>query len=103
MITSYSIDEIIEYASTNSPFYRELYSGVSKPKLRNLPVLDQAPFWKALGDDKLLTANSRDGVVFKSGGTTGNPKHSYFNREEWESFCHIFGTGMSDNLREGDR
>jgi phenylacetate-CoA ligase len=45
-----------------------------------------------------------DGIVFKSGGTTGNPKFSVFTREEWDTFTRAFGRGMSQGaIQPGDR
>ena len=45
-----------------------------------------------------------DGIVFKSGGTSGNAKFSYFSKEEWQSLTAIFGEGMSRAaIRDGER
>ena len=94
------LKEIIEHAKTHSPYYRELYKGIDTSELSKLPVIDQDKFWKA----NVLTSSSPDGIVFKSGGSTGAPKYSYFTNLEWESFCQSFGLGMAEGILEsGDR
>lgn len=94
------LKEIIEHAKAHSPYYRELYKGIDTSELSKLPVIDQANFWKA----EVLTSNDPDGIVFKSGGSTGAPKYSYFTNLEWESFCTAFGLGMAEGILEsGDR
>jgi len=106
MKTIYTIDEIIQYAAKNSPYYRKLYEGCDLSNLENLPLVDQEEFWHANTyiDNELLTGPIRDGVVFKSGGTTGNPKFSAFTKSEWETFTDEFGEGMATNgLKEGDK
>jgi len=69
-------------------------------------VPKQEDYWAANGltGNEVLTGPMRDGVVFKSGGTTGSPKFSVFSREEWEIFCEAFGRGIAaSGLRAGDR
>lgn len=94
------LKEIIEHAKAHSPYYRELYKDIETSELSNLPVIDQVKFWKA----QVLTSTETDGMVFKSGGSTGAPKYSYFTNLEWESFCTSFGLGMAEGILEsGDR
>lgn len=90
------LKEIIEHAKTHSPYYRELYKGIDTSELSKLPVIDQSLFWKA----EVLTSADPDGIVFKSGGSTGAPKYSYFTNLEWESFCKSFGLGMAEGILE---
>jgi len=59
----------------------------------------QRPFRRGV-----LTAPQTDGIVLKSGGTTGNPKYSYFTAREWKSFTEVSGRGFRHNgVREDDR
>ena len=96
----WSLKEIIEHAKNHSPYYRELYKGIDTSELSNLPVVDQNNFWKS----EVLTSKDPDGIVFKSGGSTGAPKYSYFTNLEWQSFCTSFGLGMAEGILEnGDR
>lgn len=103
----YAFEELFAYARRHSPFYRELYRELpDRPQLQALPALPQAEFWAAntVENNRVLTGELNDGVVFKSGGTTGAPKYSFFTREEWRTFTQVFGRGMSQGaLAPGDR
>ena len=100
--------ELIQFVRQNSPFYRDLYKDlpedISPPE--QLPVLRPAEFWDAntIGNSRLLTGPIRDGILLKSGGTTGKPKFSVFSREEWEHFTRTFAQSLPKNgVRAGDR
>ena len=96
----WTLREIVEHAKTNSPYYSELYKNTKSFELTDLPIIDQAKFWKA----EVLTSKDPDGIVFKSGGSTGAAKYSYFTNLEWESFCESFGLGLAQGILEsGDR
>lgn len=96
----WTLKEIIENARNNSPYYRELYKNVNSDKLSDLPIVDQATFWKST----VLTSQSPDGIVFKSGGSTGAPKYSYFTHREWVAYTTSFGWGMSEGILDnGDK
>lgn len=108
-----SLQSLVTLVREKSPFYRALYKNLPS-KLPNsesellalLPVIDSAEFWKAnsLQDNTLLTGPMNDGIVFKSGGTTGAPKFSVFSRHEWTHFCRTFGRGLTaGGLQEGER
>ncbi len=108
MIKYYQIEELINHAANKSPYYKELYKNLDlvKTNLSDLPIINQDDFWRAntFKDNKLLTGNLSDGIVFKSGGTTGSPKFSIFSKSEWESFTAIFGRGLDTaGFDEGDR
>lgn len=99
-IQKWDLKEIVEHAKTHSPYYRELYKDIKFNSLADLPIIDQNVFWKS----EVVTAKYPDGIVFKSGGSTGAPKYSYFTSLEWESFTRAFGWGMSEGILEsGDR
>ncbi|MER7770858.1 phenylacetate--CoA ligase family protein [Kitasatospora sp. NPDC096140] len=102
------IAELVRFARRNSPFYAELYAGLPDRTVRltDLPVVPQADFWQANTprDNRLLTGPLEEAVVFKSGGTTGSPKFSFYSREEWREFTTSFGAGLVDaGLRPGHR
>lgn len=91
----------LQFVRQHSPYYRELWSGLwfeggTPPALEQLPLTDHRRFWDANHPqhNRLLTAPHDNGVVFKSGGTTGNPKFSFFSNADWQRFCHAFGQGM---------
>lgn len=93
-LQKWSLKEIVEHAKKHSPFYRNLYSNIRFEKLSDLPIAEQSLFWKS----NVLTSEKRDGIVFKSGGSTGAPKYSYFTSLEWQSFTTSFGWGMSQGI-----
>ncbi|MEV6024709.1 phenylacetate--CoA ligase family protein [Streptomyces sp. NPDC052036] len=100
--------ELIRFARRNSPFYRELYADLPDQvaHLTDLPVVPQEEFWRANSprDNRLLTAPLDEAVVFRSGGTTGSPKFSYYTRTEWREFTTAFGAGLvAAGLRPGNR
>lgn len=106
MKTIYDLEEIITHAKNNSPFYKELYKDIQINKLTDLPIIDQSKFWEAntFQNNTLLAGDINDGIIFKSGGTTGNPKFSFYTKSEWETFTNLFGEGMDHTcFDEGDR
>ncbi|WP_304942641.1 phenylacetate--CoA ligase family protein [Vallitalea guaymasensis] len=102
----YPLDYIIDYAKSNSPFYKNLYRDFSNNMdLTDLPIVDQNTFWKAMEDDKqnILTGKQIEGRVFKSGGTTGHPKYSPYTTSEWETMCEGSAFYLADSsIRHGD-
>lgn len=108
----FTLDELILTAWKKSPYYRKLYAdcllseGQKNIDLGRLPQVDQTTFWQAnsLTDNQLLTDESPEGVVFRSGGTTGSPKFSIFSKSEWETFTEVFGRGLTaGGIKRGER
>jgi len=104
----YGWRELVQLAQKNSTYYSQLYHGVDvlSLNLTDVPAVDQTKFWQAnsIKNNRLLTGKMEDGIVFKSGGTTGQPKFSIFSRDEWNTFTYIFGEGMRYvGLVDGDR
>lgn len=106
-MNAYPLATLIAVARTLSPFYRQLYEGVGDaPALTDLPLTDQKAYWAAntIRNNKLLTGPLENGMVFKSGGTTGAPKFSVFSQSEWRMFTQVFGEGLdAGGLRNGER
>ena len=101
-------NELIKFARKHSPFYRELYKSLNglDNDISAFPIVDQKKFWKANQDfgKGVLTSKFENGIVFKSGGTSGNPKYSYFTQEEWNDFTKVSGWGFRHNgIKPGDR
>lgn len=108
MTEVFSLKEIIDHARKNSPFYRELYQHLPEHTygLAKLPIINRSRFCTANNyyNNKLLTGPMISGTVFKSGGTTGYPKFSFFSKIEWESFTTIFGEKLEEaGLESGDK
>ncbi|MCX4744372.1 phenylacetate--CoA ligase family protein [Kitasatospora sp. NBC_01287] len=102
------IAELVRFVRTASPFYREHYADLPEDvaDLPALPLIDHAAFWGSHGitDSRVLTGTHRDGIVFKTGGTTGAPRVSFYTREEWRAMARRFGDGLpAAGLRAGDR
>lgn len=104
----YTLDEVVNKARQQSPFYKTKYLDLPEEgwELEDLPVIDQTEFWQAnsLCNNHLLTGPMEDGIVFKSGGTTGNPKISIFTKQEWQTFTELFGQGLrAGGLKDNER
>lgn len=103
----FQLNDIISAARSNSRFYKDLYRNLSvNPKLSDLPLIDQREFWNKneYKNNCICTEEIRGGVIFKSGGTTGAPKFSWYKKDEWETFTTLFGEGISQlDLNSSDR
>jgi phenylacetate-CoA ligase len=104
-----SLQVLVDYARRNSPFYSDLYRDVPEvvTDLTQLPLVAQEAFWEAntYPDNRVLTRPLTNGVVYKSGGTTGAPKFSPWSEEENRDAAIAFGTGLvrAGLLRPGHR
>ncbi|OUR98561.1 hypothetical protein A9Q84_03875 [Halobacteriovorax marinus] len=106
-MSTYDFHELITYVRENSKFFRDLYAHLPTSGFRvsDLPITNQDEYWKhnSFSNNSVLTDKTSDGVIFKSGGTTGNPKFSYFTKSEWNKFTLDFGFGMDQlRMRDGD-
>src|SRR3989339_324814 len=107
-----TLRELVKLAKEKSPFYAELYKDISLSTdnlLECLPIIEQEKFWQAntIANDRpnrLLTGPLTSGIIFKSGGTSGNPKFSIFTKKAGNDFTSIFGRGMARyNLSPDDK
>ncbi|ELQ40556.1 hypothetical protein M0657_010189 [Pyricularia oryzae] len=96
--------ELIEHVRQNSPFYSEQWRDVVLPQdadddelLRALPVTDHKAYWEAntCRDSRVLTAPQGDGIIFKTGGTTGNPKVAFYSHQELDALGHMLATCLA--------
>lgn len=103
----YTVDEIISYARDNSKYYQKLYKDVAPgAKLADLPLIESDDFWANCDKDGYCVATRPqvDGQIFKSGGTTGNPKYSLYTHEEWQTMCECSGAVLTrGGLTNGTR
>ncbi len=108
----YTLNEIVGKAQKASKYFQEEYKDIHLSNFKDanelllaLPTTDHKKFWslhKFFSNP--LTTEEAHGILFKSGGSTGHPKFSYFSAEEWDTFCKIFGWGISQGiLSENDR
>ena len=104
----HALGELLAFVRAHSPFYKDFYAAgpPGSTRLTDYPVLDSQRFWAAntVQDNQVFTAPLTEGITFKSGGTTGQPKYSVFTHAEWRSFTDAFGQGMRRaGLQPGDR
>lgn len=105
------LQELVAFVRSRSPYYRELYVDLPDPlpadfTLAQLPLVESKSFWDAntLEDNRLLTGPMSEGIIFKSGGTSGAPKFSVFSQAEWNDFCASFGAGLTlGGVQAGER
>lgn len=100
--------EHVNFVRENSPFYAKHYENVPQgcKDLSKYPIVDQKEFWRANENfgEGVLTSKHESGIVFKSGGTSGNPKYSYFTTKDWDNFTEVSGRGFRQNgVKKGDR
>lgn len=95
---TYSVNEIISIAREHSKYYADLYKQLPQNvSLEDLPFVDQKHFWEHCDKDggTVATGVHTDGQVFKSGGTTGEPKYSLYTAEEWQTMCECSGAVLA--------
>ncbi len=104
---TYSLDEIISYARKNSKYYADLYENIPEnAPLEKLPLIEQDHFWTHCDQNggTVATRPQTDGQIFKSGGTTGDPKYSLYSAEEWQTMCECSGAVLSKGgLKNGTK
>jgi phenylacetate-CoA ligase len=99
---------VVNHARNRSPFYADHWRGVAETgwSLSDFPLVDLQKYWagnRELDSWDVLTGKVEDGIVFKTGGTTGMEKISIYTRSEWEKLTSIFGRNLAEKLRTGDR
>ncbi len=95
---TYTVNEIVSLAREQSPYYKELYKDLPQDApLEALPLVDQKHFWEHCDKNggTVATKPHTDGQVFKSGGTTGEPKYSLYTAEEWQTMCECSGAVLA--------
>jgi len=106
-IKTYSVEEIIAYARKHSKYYQELYKDIPEDApLTDLPLINQSDFWANCDKNGYCVATrpQTDGQIFKSGGTTGDPKYSLYTAEEWQTMCECCGALLArGGLKNGSK
>ncbi|TEA15465.1 Phenylacetate-coenzyme A ligase [Colletotrichum sidae] len=104
------LGEVLDFVRLNSPFYAKLWesSGISSEvdlQLKDLPIVNHEAFWEANTclNSQVITSKQKDGIIFKTGGTTNHPKVSFYTQTE----LHSLSTQLAESLvrcgvREGD-
>lgn len=106
-VKTYSLEEIIHIARTRSKYYAQLYRDIpADTPLEKLPLVNQGDFWKHCDKHggEVATCKQTDGQIFKSGGTTGDPKYSLYTAQEWQTMCECSGAVLhKGGLKNGDK
>ncbi|EGU77572.1 hypothetical protein FOPG_17513 [Fusarium oxysporum f. sp. conglutinans race 2 54008] len=103
------LNVLVAEARRKSPFYAELYNGLpleGKVSLNELPLIEHARYWAAYHDSErsVMTSCQSDGVVLKTGGTTGIPKFTSYSQMELLRTASLLAEGLLHaGLRAGDR
>ncbi len=106
-LVTYSPEELLALAREHVPFYQRAYADLPENlMLAQAPIIDQKSYWEAHTRDprELLSEPLHDGVVLNSGGSTGEPKFSYFNNAEWDSGVALEARAIAaTGVTTGDR
>lgn len=99
--------QLIRFVRENSPFYKNLYKDLPDiVPLKNLPILSQSEYRDAnvIINNQILTGPQDNGLVFCSGGTSGNPKFSYITHDEWKTLIDEVSQAFAKGpIESGDR
>ncbi|WP_285415449.1 phenylacetate--CoA ligase family protein [Pseudomonas sp. efr-133-TYG-5] len=103
-----TLRELVAFARQHSPYYREHFAQVAGgfTALSELPLVDPVAYWRGsqcLTQCPVLTDRFADGLVFKTGGSTGAGKLSVFTRTEWQQLVRDFARSVAGQFRPGDR
>ncbi|KZL69865.1 amp-dependent synthetase ligase [Colletotrichum incanum] len=100
-MNSKSLADLVEFVNSNSPYYAKSWESSLAGKgnvasLRDLPIVNHESFWEANTclSSKVVTSKQKDGIVFKTGGTTTHPKVSFYNQRE----LHGLSTQLAECL-----
>ncbi|KAK6225186.1 AMP-dependent synthetase/ligase [Colletotrichum tabaci] len=106
-----SLTDLLEFVRLNSPYYAKSWKACWAEKdqpvvsLRDLPVVDHESFWEANTclNSKVITSKQKDGIVFKTGGTTAHPKVSFYSQKEFHSISLQLAESLARcGVGEGD-
>ena len=104
------LNEVIDYARRNTPFYRRHLAGLPAAPLSNLSQIAQIPFTTPVDlakDPFRFLAVSQDEVArivtLRTSGSTGDSKRIFFTEEDLDLTVDFFHHGMSTLVRPGQR
>ena len=102
--------ELIQFARTNSPFYKNAWEHLpaqTPSSIEALPITDPAAYWSANSQspNETMTAPFIDGCVMRSSGSTGVPKVLYMTRAEQKAVAVVKAAAMAQGCGfvPGDR
>ncbi|MCX8959007.1 phenylacetate--CoA ligase family protein [Erwinia psidii] len=103
-----ALEELVAFARRHSSYYARHYQHLPQSgwQIGDLPLVEPCNYWQGssgLTHWPVLTGPVSDGMVFKTGGTTGAGKLSVYTRSEWLAFVTSFGRSLANHLQPGDR
>lgn len=103
------VARLLQHAARHSPFHQRRMKGLdleAGDALERLPLMskdDVYRFSPPQGTD-LMTGPTVDAVVFASGGSTGQPKFSYYTNDEFRRVTEVLARLLTQaGLARGDR
>ena len=108
MNASFSYEQWFNHIRTYSTFYKGQLGHLPGQgwDFNQLPIVDVNEYWRGshdLDNWQVLTAEIKDALVFKTGGTTSQGKLSVYTHAEWQLMLDCFGRSLSAQLGAGDR
>ncbi|RWR03640.1 AMP-dependent synthetase [[Pantoea] beijingensis] len=105
---TFRLEQLVNTARCYSPWYRQHFRHLPMNgwKIADLPIINPEEYWTGncgLESWPVLTQPVSEGIVFKTGGTTGGGKLSVYTRHEWRTFITSFGRSLSSQLLPGAR
>lgn len=101
------VEDIIQYVRTRSPVYRKVWENLPNDvlPLEKVPLTDVDEYWNASLANHVMTAPLTDGVVMRSGGSTGAPKIVYMTHSELKAVAQVMASAIAEGcgLIAGDR
>ncbi|KAF5714368.1 hypothetical protein FGLOB1_3508 [Fusarium globosum] len=103
------LNGLIAEAKQKSPFYSDLYKDMATTGQltpNEVPLIDHSKYWAAYHDSErsVMTSCQIDGVLMKTGGTTGTPKFTSYSQIELLRTASLLADGLLHaGLRAGDR
>ncbi|KAI0910975.1 AMP-dependent synthetase/ligase [Ustulina deusta] len=104
-----SLDALVAYVRTRSPYYRSLYAHLPNPikSFEDLPLVNGFKYWSSSNSEPngVITEPLMDAVIMRSGGSTSEPKTVLMTRKEFLETSEIHGQlfAKSCGIVPGDR
>lgn len=99
--------ELVRFARTRCPYYRELYARLSEPlRWQDVPPVDVERYWATKARDFAATCTQppEQGWIWTTGGSTSMSKRVAVSSEDFREEVRVFGHALTAaGLEAGDR
>ncbi|KJY00419.1 AMP-dependent synthetase like protein [Zymoseptoria brevis] len=101
------LQEFLHFVRSRSSYFQELWANVAPgAPLSSYPPMDHESYWTIATSscrERVLTGEHLDGIIYKSGGTTGTPKLSlYTQAEQMADVVYLAKFLRQSGVRQGD-